>query len=170
MRAPVIIAFARTLPLPVEMATYANVNPGLRATLTFPMVAQVNYANLYIILLLIYLISIVYRYFTKENFYFDTSLHPLFLFDYLCLAFVDSSECNAGKHNCLRAEYCREIPGSFQCSCPDGEIGNATNGGVGCHPKEKGDVFIKVVIGKQLLLLVFKYWCKSLRIKKLNNI
>ncbi|KAK7378132.1 hypothetical protein VNO80_03569 [Phaseolus coccineus] len=47
------------------------------------------------------------------------------------------SECKTGKHNCARAEYCHDIPGSFVCSCPDGLIGNATNEGGGCQPSSR---------------------------------
>ncbi|KAK7378133.1 hypothetical protein VNO80_03570 [Phaseolus coccineus] len=72
---------------------------------------------------------------------------------YLPNGCTDFSECKTGKHNCARAEYCHDIPGSFVCSCPDGLIGNATNEGGGCQPKHSADAFTKIVIGSGVGLI-----------------
>jgi len=74
--------------------------------------------------------------------------------DYLCLGFVDFLECTTGNHNCARAEYCHDIPGSFECLCPVGLTGNATNGGGGCQPKKEDDAFTKIVIGEHIIKLI----------------
>ncbi|QCD97404.1 interleukin-1 receptor-associated kinase 4 [Vigna unguiculata] len=66
---------------------------------------------------------------------------------YLYQGCTDFPDCKMGTHNCARAEYCHETPGSFECLCPDGMIGNATNEGGGCQPKQQADEFTKIVIG-----------------------
>ncbi|CAJ1971952.1 unnamed protein product [Sphenostylis stenocarpa] len=44
-------------------------------------------------------------------------------------------------------DYCRETPGSFECFCPDGLIGDGTIKGGGCRQKPRPDLFAKIVIG-----------------------
>ncbi|KAL9331017.1 hypothetical protein ACSQ67_000627 [Phaseolus vulgaris] len=65
---------------------------------------------------------------------------------YLLHGCQDFPECTRNKHNCDSEDHCRETSGSFECFCPDGLIGNATKEGGGCHPKQKADPFIKIVI------------------------
>ncbi|KAK7385116.1 hypothetical protein VNO78_30827 [Psophocarpus tetragonolobus] len=59
----------------------------------------------------------------------------------------DILECSTSRHNCAREDYCREIPGSFECFCPEGLVGNGTKQDGGCRKKQRNDVFIKVAIG-----------------------
>ncbi|WVZ08596.1 hypothetical protein V8G54_021942 [Vigna mungo] len=66
---------------------------------------------------------------------------------YLPQGCTDFPDCKRDKHNCARAEYCHETPGSFECLCPEGMIGNATNEGGGCQPKQRSDAFTKIFIG-----------------------
>ena len=70
------------------------------------------------------------------------------------MAFVDFPDCKMGTHNCARAEYCHETPGSFECLCPAGMIGNATNEGGGCQPKQQADEFTKIVIGEHIIMTI----------------
>jgi len=78
------------------------------------------------------------------------------------VAFVDFPECTRNKHNCDSEDHCRETSGSFECFCPDGLIGNATKEGGGCHPKQKADPFIKIVIGNQIIIS-FQFSFSSLK-------
>ncbi|CAJ1971950.1 unnamed protein product [Sphenostylis stenocarpa] len=59
----------------------------------------------------------------------------------------DILECKSNQHNCASQDYCRETPGSFECFCPDGLIGNGTTEGGGCRQKHRPDPFVKIVIG-----------------------
>ncbi|KAK8473146.1 hypothetical protein PHAVU_001G066400 [Phaseolus vulgaris] len=66
---------------------------------------------------------------------------------YLLHGCQDIPECARNQHNCDSEDHCIETSGSFECFCPDGLIGNGTKEGGGCHPKQKADPFIKIVIG-----------------------
>ncbi|ESW34171.1 hypothetical protein PHAVU_001G130800 [Phaseolus vulgaris] len=72
---------------------------------------------------------------------------------YLRTGCTDFLECTTGNHNCARDEYCHDIPGSFECLCPVGLTGKATNGGGGCQPKKEDDAFTKIVIGSGVGLI-----------------
>ncbi|CAJ1971951.1 unnamed protein product [Sphenostylis stenocarpa] len=60
---------------------------------------------------------------------------------------TDILECKLDKHNCTSQDYCRETPGSFECFCPDGLIGDGTIKGGGCRQKPRPDLFAKIDIG-----------------------
>ena len=67
-----------------------------------------------------------------------TSIYLLYLTDRLmqhrCLIyFADVKECFDGTHNCSSKAVCADVPGSFQCSCASGYVGNGVNcsGGFG---------------------------------------
>ncbi|KAL9331013.1 hypothetical protein ACSQ67_000623 [Phaseolus vulgaris] len=75
---------------------------------------------------------------------------------YLLHGCQDIPECARNQHNCDSEDHCIETSGSFECFCPDGLIGNGTKEGGGCHPKQKADPFIKIVIGKGGYGTVFK--------------
>ncbi|XP_052736575.1 wall-associated receptor kinase 2-like [Vigna angularis] len=66
---------------------------------------------------------------------------------YLLHGCQDIPECSSNKHNCDSEDHCHETPGSFECFCPDGHIGNGTKEGGGCHPRQPADAFTKIVIG-----------------------
>ncbi|WVY90473.1 hypothetical protein V8G54_035987 [Vigna mungo] len=66
---------------------------------------------------------------------------------YLLDGCEDIPECSSNKHNCDSKDHCRETPGSFECFCPVGLIGNGTKEGGGCHPRQPADAFKKIVIG-----------------------
>ncbi|BAT82170.1 hypothetical protein VIGAN_03213700 [Vigna angularis var. angularis] len=66
---------------------------------------------------------------------------------YLLDGCEDIPECSSNTHNCDSEDHCRETPGSFECFCPDGLIGNGTAEGGGCHPRQQADAFTKIVIG-----------------------
>ncbi|RDX70178.1 Wall-associated receptor kinase 2, partial [Mucuna pruriens] len=59
----------------------------------------------------------------------------------------DIEECKMGTHNCISEQNCRETEGSFECFCPEGQFGNGTRVGGGCHQRQPHDVFPKVTIG-----------------------
>ncbi|XP_014505177.1 putative wall-associated receptor kinase-like 16 isoform X2 [Vigna radiata var. radiata] len=59
----------------------------------------------------------------------------------------DILECSSNKHNCDSEDHCRETPGSFECFCPDGLIGNGKKESGGCHRRQPADAFKKIVIG-----------------------
>ncbi|XP_020225379.2 wall-associated receptor kinase 2 [Cajanus cajan] len=65
----------------------------------------------------------------------------------------DIEECKSGKHNCISEQNCRETEGSFECFCPEGQLGNGTREDGGCQQRHQRDVFTKAAIGAGLGLI-----------------
>ncbi|XP_027368301.1 putative wall-associated receptor kinase-like 16 [Abrus precatorius] len=70
----------------------------------------------------------------------------------------DIEECKTDdQHNCVSKDNCREKQGSFECFCPEGQIGNGTRESGGCRQKQRDDKFTKVAtgVGAGLMALLF---------------
>ena len=47
---------------------------------------------------------------------------------FVCVCGLDADECTDGTHNCdVNGAVCNNTPGSYNCSCKDGFVGNGIN-------------------------------------------
>ncbi|XP_027330929.1 wall-associated receptor kinase 2-like [Abrus precatorius] len=58
----------------------------------------------------------------------------------------DINECKINNHTCISEDHCRNTDGSFECFCPDGQVGNGKSDG-GCRPIQGKSNQTKYAVG-----------------------
>ena len=51
---------------------------------------------------------------------------------------LDVNEC-IESNDCYSGAICRNLPGSYNCSCPEGYEGDGKKDGTKCHPKSSSN-------------------------------
>lgn len=67
---------------------------------------------------------------------------------YLMLALADIDECTDPNNLCEK--ICINIPGGYNCSCPDGFFGDGRKNGRGCIAKNSQFPLVKFSLGKTI--------------------
>ncbi|GAB2229132.1 hypothetical protein Droror1_Dr00023267 [Drosera rotundifolia] len=84
---------------------------------------------------------------------------------YLDAGCTDINECaSTDTNNCADTALCINTPGSYDCSCPDGQIGDGLLDGFGCikgHTKTPTKIIVGAILGGSLgmmVVLLGLYW------------